>query len=64
MKVVCIKYIWKLVEGHHTTVASTILNKGNCVNMGMICNDEPLVYNVYWTKKWYEFGKTAIKIID
>ncbi len=53
-----------LVDGHHTTVASAILNKGTCMNMGIVTNQPPSATNVYWTKKWYEFWKTTIKIID
>ena len=53
-----------LVDGHHTTVASTILGKGTCMNMGVSTTQLPSVTNVYWTKKWYEFGKTVIKIVD
>ena len=53
-----------LVEGHHTTVASTILGKGTCMNMGVTTSQLPSVTNVYWAKRWYEFGKTVIKIVD
>ena len=53
-----------IVDGHHTTVASTILKKGTCMNMGTVTYQPPSVTNVYWAKKWYEFGKTVIKIID
>ena len=53
-----------LVDGHHTTVASTILGKGTCMNMGVVTSQAPSATNVYWVKKWYEFGKTVIKIID
>ena len=53
-----------LVDGHHTTVASTILGKGTCVNMGQPTTGVPSATNVYWTKHWYEFGKTAIKIME
>ena len=53
-----------LVDGHHTTVASTILGKGTCVNMGMVTNQLPSATNIYWTKHWYEFWKTAIKIME
>lgn len=53
-----------LVDGHHTTVASTILGKGNCMNMGLPTGQLPSATNVYWAKKWYEFCKTVIKIID
>ena len=53
-----------LVDGHHTTVASTILGKGTCMNMGVATSQMPSATNVYWSKKWYEFGKTVIKIVD
>ena len=53
-----------LVDGHHTTVASTMLGKGTCVNMGSITNQLPSATNIYWTKKWYQIGRTAIKVID
>ncbi len=53
-----------LVEGHHTTVASTILGKGTCMNMGTVTSQLPSATNIYWTKHWYEFGKTAIKLIN
>ena len=53
-----------LVDGHHTTVASTILGKGTCVNMGNITTQLPSVTNVYWSKKWYEVFKTAIKMVE
>ena len=53
-----------LVDGHHTTIASTILNKGTCMNMGLMTNQLPSATNIYWTKHWYEFWKTAIKIME
>ncbi len=53
-----------LVDGHHTTVASTILGKGTCMNMGAVTSQLPSATNVYWSKNWYEFGKTVIKIMD
>ena len=52
-----------LVDGHHTTVASTILGKGSGMNMGMITNQMPSATNVYWAKKWYEIGKKVIQIV-
>ncbi len=55
------KYI---VDGHHTTVASQILHKGTCANMGLPTSQLPSVTNVYWYKKWYEIGKKVIEIID
>lgn len=32
--------------------------------MGCITNQLPSATNIYWTKEWYEFGKTAIKVVD
>ena len=52
-----------LVDGHHTTVASTILGKGTCVNMGTVTSQLPSATNIYWAKKWYQFGRTVIKVI-
>ena len=52
-----------LVDGHHTTVASTILGKGTCVNMGTVTLQLPSATNIYWAKKWYQFGRTVIKVI-
>ncbi|ABN54033.1 protein of unknown function DUF1557 [Acetivibrio thermocellus ATCC 27405] len=51
-----------LVEGHHTTVANTMLGKGSGVNMNIPTQQIPSATNVYWTKKWYEFWKTQIKV--
>jgi hypothetical protein len=56
-----IRYI---VEGHHTTVATKMLGKGTGMNMNTKTFDVPSAMNVYWTKKWYEFWKTKIKILD
>lgn len=53
-----------LVEGHHTTVASTILGRGTGPNMGLFSPGAPEIMNVYWSKHWYEFGKTVIKIME
>jgi hypothetical protein len=53
-----------LVEGHHTTVATTILGKGSALNMNIPTNQMPSVKNIHWTKKWWEIGKKAIKEID
>ena len=46
-----------LVEGHHTTVAFKMLGKDNAINM----NTET---SVYWTKKWYQFWRKTIKIVE
>lgn len=51
-----------LVEGHHTTVAAKILGKESSMNMNVSTPQMPSATNVYWTKKWYEFWKTSIKV--
>jgi len=51
-----------LVEGHHTTVAATILGKGTCAGMGVSTTQVPSALNVYWYKRWYQFGRTVIRI--
>ena len=53
-----------IVEGHHTTVATTILGKGSGLNMNTPTNQLPSATNVNWTKKWYQFWKTSIKVVD
>ncbi|WP_110931549.1 RHS repeat-associated core domain-containing protein [Paenibacillus bouchesdurhonensis] len=53
-----------LVEGHHTTVASVMFGRGNSFNMNYPTLQIPSATNVYWTKKWYEFWKTSIKVLD
>lgn len=53
-----------LVDGHHTTVASAILGRGTCVNMGTVTSQLPSVTNVYWAKKWYQIGRIAIKVVE
>jgi len=53
-----------LVDGHHTTIASVITGKGPGMNMGIVTNQLPSATNVYWSRKWYEFGKTVIKIME
>ena len=50
-----------LVDGHHRLVAQTILGKGNFYTMPT--GITPSVTNVYWSKHWWEIGKTAIKIV-
>jgi hypothetical protein len=32
--------------------------------MNIVTSDLPSAMNVYWTKKWYQFSRKAIKIID
>lgn len=53
-----------LVEGHHTTVASTMLGTGTSSYMRAPSMDSPLATNVFWTRKWYEFWKNTIKVLD
>lgn len=53
-----------LVEGHHTTVANTMLGRGNDLNMGVPSDGGPSTQDYYWTKRWYEFYKQTIKVID
>ena len=53
-----------LVEGHHTTVATKMLGKTSSFNMNTPTAQSPSATNVYWTKKWYEFGKKTIKILE
>ncbi len=53
-----------LVEGHHTTVAFKMLGKESAINMNTITNDLPSATNVYWTKKWYQFWRKKIKIVE
>jgi hypothetical protein len=51
-----------LVEGHHTTVATKMLGRDFAVNMNLPTLQPPSAFNVHWTKKWYEFWKTSIKV--
>ena len=53
-----------LVEGHHTTVAFRMLGKDNAINMNTVTKDLPSATNVYWTKKWYQFWRKTIKIVE
>ena len=53
-----------MVDGHHTTVASVILEKSTCMNMGCATNQLPSAMNVYWARKWFEIGKKVIELID
>lgn len=39
-----------LVEGHHTTVAKTILNRGTGINMNLVSPGTPETKKIYWTK--------------
>ena len=53
-----------LVGGHHTTVAFKMLGKDNAINMNTATSDLPSATNVYWTKKWYQFWRKTIKIVE
>lgn len=53
-----------LVEGHYTTVAFKMLGKDNAINMNTATSDLPSATNVYWTKKWYQFWRKTIKIVE
>ncbi|MCI6007319.1 hypothetical protein ACTQ3M_04685 [Oscillospiraceae bacterium LCP25S3_E10] len=46
-----------LVEGHPTTVATTMLRKESGMNMNTPTNQPTSATNIHWTKEWYEFGK-------
>ena len=50
-----------LVDGHHTSVASTIVQKSG-IGMGQRALLPPEARNVYWTKRWWELGKKTIQI--
>ena len=50
-----------LVDGHHRMAAQTILGNGNFYTMPT--NTLPSATNIYWSKHWWEFGKTAIKVV-
>ena len=52
-----------LVDGHHTTVANVMLGRGTEINMNIPTRLPPSATNIYWTRHWYEFWKTAIKVI-
>ena len=53
-----------LVEGHHTTVATTMLGRESGFNMNVQTNQLPSVTNVHWKKSWYEFWKKSIKVVN
>lgn len=53
-----------LVEGHHTTVAFKMLGKENAINMNVSTKDMPSTTKVYWTKKWYQFWRQTIEIVE
>ena len=52
------------VEGHHTTIAFIMLGKSSSFNMNLKSPDPPSTQKVYWTKKWYQFGRQAIQIVE
>ncbi len=53
-----------LIEGHHTTVATTMLGRDLGFNMNMPTQQVPSATNIHWSKKWYEFWKRGIKVLD
>lgn len=53
-----------LVEGHHTTVAITMLGRGSGLNMNTPTSQLPSAMNVHWTRKWYEVWKKTIKVLE
>lgn len=53
-----------LVEGHHTTVATTMLGRESGFNMNTPTNQLPSAMNIHWKKSWYEFWKKSIKVVD
>ena len=53
-----------LVEGHHTTLAFEMLGKESSINMNTVTSELPSATNIYWTKKWYQFWKKSIKIVE
>lgn len=53
-----------LVEGHHTTVATTMLGRGSGPNMNIPTQQLPSTTKIHWTKKWYEFWKKSIKVLE
>lgn len=53
-----------IVDGHHTTVANTMLGRGTEINMNMYTQQPPSATDIYWSKKWYEIGKRVIKVTE
>lgn len=53
-----------LIEGHHTTIAVTMLERNSGFNMNTPTNEPPEVWDYHWTKKWYEFGKKIVRVLD
>lgn len=38
-----------------------MLGRGSGLNMNQISPMPPYANNIYWSKKWYEFGKKLLK---
>lgn len=53
-----------IVEGHHTTVAFEMLGKDSAINMNTATSDLPSSTNIYWSKKWYQFWRKTIKVVE
>ena len=43
-------------------MAATLLGKGTCAGMGVTTTQLPSALNVYWYRRWYQLGRTVIKI--
>ena len=41
-----------------------MLGRESGLNMNIRSSDPPSATNVYWTKKWYEFWKRTIRIVE
>lgn len=41
-----------------------MLGKDNAINMNTATSDLPSATNIYWTKKWYQFWRKTIKIVE
>lgn len=53
-----------LIEGYHTTVATTMLGRDSGFNMNISTQQVPSATNIHWSKKWYEFWKRGIRVLD
>ena len=51
-----------LVEGHHTTVAATIVGRSGPF-MGQLTKLAPEAMNIYWTRQTWEIWKEVIKVV-
>ena len=53
---------------HHYLCNKQIKNwtdrKDNAINMNTATSDLSSATNVYWTKKWYQFWRKTIKIVE